>query len=304
MANFVIQKPLLAGTLDNLEKLRFPCLATPKVDGIRALRLGDDLLSRQFKQIRNQTIRRTLVSLLPEGSDGEIMVEGTFQDVSSSVMSSSGSEQFEGKFTYYWFDYVKNDPKKSYASRVEDIRQFVIDHPEVLQHPQATIIPLYPVTLTDMASVTAFEEQTLRDGFEGVMIRDPQGPYKMGRSGVKEGILLKLKKFSDAEATVTGVQELQHNLNEKTPDGVGSGKRSQKKSGLVAGGKLGSLTMVTNDGVTFNIGSGFTDKQRTELWHEKESLFGKIVKYKFFETGVKNAPRFPTFLGFRDPDDM
>lgn len=311
MADFVIKKPLLAGTLDDLEKLKFPCLATPKLDGIRALRLGGDLLSRTFKRIKNPTVQRILAALLPEGSDGEIMVDGSFQDVQRIVMSSSETDK---KFMYFWFDYVKDDAGKPYASRMDDMRSHIVAHPEVLQHPQAKIIPLYPVSLLDIPSVTLFEDAALVEGREGVIIRDPQGRYKMGRSSVPEGILLKLKKFSDDEATVTGCQELQHNQNEKVPDGTGAGKRSQKKSGKLAGGKLGALKMVTEAGVTFNIGSGFTDQQRVELWDARESLLGKIVKYKYFEDetdrkkflekGVKSAPRFPTFLGFRDPDDM
>ena len=300
----VVKKPLLAGTLKDLEKLKFPCLATPKIDGIRALRVNNDMISRQFKQIRNQTMRRILTDLLPEGSDGEIMVSGTFQDVTSCVMSASGSESFDRPFTFYWFDYVKDDPQKPYVSRIEDMRLYIGEHPEVLLHKQAKIIPLYPVTLSDVTAVTSFEEKALRDGFEGVMIRKPGGCYKMGRSSVPEGILLKLKRFSDAEGTVTGYQELQHNLNDKVVDDMGSSKRSHKISGMVAGGKLGALKVTTTDGVAFNIGSGFTDKQRIELWNEKETLKGRLVKYKYFETGSKNAPRFPTFLGFRHADDL
>jgi DNA ligase-1 len=34
------------------------------------------------------------------------------------------------------------------------------------------------------------------------------------------------------------------------------------------------------------------------------TLAGKIAKYKHFEVGVKEAPRFPVFLGFRNPLDM
>jgi hypothetical protein len=31
---------------------------------------------------------------------------------------------------------------------------------------------------------------------------------------------------------------------------------------------------------------------------------GKVVKYKSQPTGVKDKPRFPVFLGFRDVVDM
>ena len=57
-------------------------------------------------------------------------------------------------------------------------------------------------------------------------------------------------------------------------------------------------------GVEFSIGSGFTEEQRREIWNKKVELIGSIVKYKYFEVGVKDKPRFPIFLAFRDKKDM
>ena len=57
-------------------------------------------------------------------------------------------------------------------------------------------------------------------------------------------------------------------------------------------------------GVEFSIGSGFTEEQRREIWNKQVELIGSIVKYKYFEVGVKDKPRFPIFLGFRDKRDI
>ena len=68
---------------------------------------------------------------------------------------------------------------------------------------------------------------------------------------------------------------------------------------------LGSLKVIdVKTGLLFNIGSGFTANQRKELWKNKDKLLGKIVKYKYFDVSILNAPRFPIFLGFRDKEDM
>ena len=101
-----VTKPLLAGKVSHVKDVKLPCIATPKVDGIRALIINGQLISRTFKPIRNETIKNLLEKLLPEGSDGEIIVTGTFQDVSSTVMSASKGKEFKEQFTYYWFDYV------------------------------------------------------------------------------------------------------------------------------------------------------------------------------------------------------
>jgi DNA ligase-1 len=303
-----ISKPLLAGTIEDASKLKFPVYVTPKIDGIRALRIGDDLVSRQFKSIHNATMRKILSELLPQGSDGEILCGSTFQECSSAVMSISKGIDFELPFTFYWFDYVKDDTNKPYLERMEDMRQYIRDHPNVLLHPQAKIIPLYPTKIIDQEALNAFESTVLKENFEGVMVRKPEGPYKMGRSTEKEAILLKLKRFADAEATIVDVEEKMSNTNEKTKNEVGDTKRSQKKEGMVAADTLGSLVVVMKgkDGkeCKFSIGTGFNDALRDELWNKRNEIVGKIVKFKYFEMGSKDAPRFPVFLGFRDPDDM
>jgi ATP-dependent DNA ligase len=297
----IITQPLLAGKLPSVDKASFPCLATPKVDGIRAIRGKTGMLTRQKKPIPNKVINDLLSELLPEGADGEICVAGNFQGTTSAVMSASATDHVGTVF--YFFDYVKDDPAKPYVQRLEDMKDYLRDNPHVTVHPVVKVLPLFPVQMNSPSELLEYEVDVLKDGFEGVMIRKPEGPYKMGRSTAREGILLKLKQFEDAEAVVVGVCELNHNQNEKERNELGKGKRSSKKAGLVGGDTLGSL-LLKNDVCSFSVGSGFTDDQRKALWAEKDSLLGKVVKYRFQPVGVKTAPRFPTFLGFRDPSDM
>jgi DNA ligase-1 len=55
-------------------------------------------------------------------------------------------------------------------------------------------------------------------------------------------------------------------------------------------------------GVEFEIGTGFTEADRRELWVAPP--IGNLVKYKYFAYGVKDKPRHPVFLGFRSPIDL
>ena len=57
-------------------------------------------------------------------------------------------------------------------------------------------------------------------------------------------------------------------------------------------------------GVQFAIGSGFDDADREVYWQHRKKLVGRVVKYRYFPSGSKEKPRFPTFLGWRDPRDM
>lgn len=296
-----IAKPLLAATLENLDDVKFPCFVTPKIDGIRSLK-QQQMLSRTFKPIRNEVMNELLTLLLPEGADGEICIDNaSFQTTTSAVMT--GHKKYDEKFSYYWFDYVVDDPLKSYTDRVNDMKKYVDDHPHILDHEQVKIIPLFPIEINNIDELSRYERDVLAKGFEGVMIRKPDGKYKFGRSTLKEGILLKMKQFKDAEATIISMTAQQKNTNTKIKDNLGNMKRTSHKDGKVDKDTMGSIE-VDYDGVVFSIGTGFDDEQRKHFWDTKESLIGKIVKFKFFEMGTKDAPRFPVFLGIRDPDDM
>jgi len=293
---------MLAASLENIDSIKFPVYVTPKLDGIRCLKIDGNVVSRTFKPIRNAELAAAVKDLLPDGSDGELIMGGTFQNTTSMVMSADkmiGNE----KAYFYWFDYLVEDPKKSYLERMEDMKKFVEDHPEILTASPVKIVPLVPTEINTVEELVQYETKVLEQGFEGVMLRTAHGPYKFGRSTLKEGSLVKMKKFDDDEAIVIGFNELTKNTNEKTKDEFGYTKRSSHKSGKVDQDTLGSLGVNWN-GIHFSIGSGFTAEQRKEFWNNRDTLMGKIVKFKYFATGMKEAPRFPIFLGFRHPDDM
>jgi DNA ligase-1 len=63
-------------------------------------------------------------------------------------------------------------------------------------------------------------------------------------------------------------------------------------------GRLGAL-IVEWEGKLFNIGTGFTDAERIDIWNRKEQYHGKQAKFKYLPVGVKDLPRHPVFLGWR-----
>jgi len=298
-----IQKPLLAASFKKLSvsDLTFPVYATPKLDGIRALKIDGTIVSRTFKPIRNTTISNVLMSLLPDGSDGEILSGKTFQDSTSTVMSADAG--IGSGTTFFWFDYVKDDPDKGYLDRIADMKKFVDSHPEILKDSRVTIVPLIPKKIDTAEELNVFEQWCLDQGFEGVMVRNAGGKYKFGRSTEKEQILVKIKQFEDDEAVVIGVSALQTNVNDKKMNELGDMRRTSHKDGKIDLEMLGALDVEWN-GIRFGIGTGFDKDTREDLWKRRDSIIGKIVKFKYFSQGVKTAPRFPVFLGFRDENDM
>jgi DNA ligase-1 len=122
---------------------------------------------------------------------------------------------------------------------------------------------------------------------------------------MKEQYLTKIKRFSDSEAVIIDTEELMNNLNEATKDNFGRTERSSHKANLSGAGVLGALVVKDlTSGLTFRVGTGFDAEQRKTLWDLRTSLVGQVVKYKFFDIGVKELPRHPVYLGFRSKDDM
>jgi DNA ligase-1 len=286
-----IQKPLLAGNFDP-NKAKYPYISTPKIDGIRFLMVDGVAVSRTFKPIRNVYIQNLLSKHLPDGIDGELTSGDTFQSSTSAVMTIEG----EPEFKVWVFDYVNSDqPIQSYLTRISNI--------PFISHELSYEI-LTGVLIETHEELISYEEECLRNGFEGIMVRDPGGTYKFGRSTVNDNILLKVKRFLDDEAVLMEIHEKMSNQNPEEKDAFGNIKRSASLEGMVPTGVAGTLVVKTQDGMVFGIGSGLNDEMRVELWNHQEKYIGKLVKYKYFPQGVKELPRHPVFLGFRDADDI
>jgi DNA ligase-1 len=293
----MITKPMLAVAAEDLEKIVFPVLCSPKLDGIRALKINGKLLSRSFKPIPNDFIRTMVEHVLPDGVDGELLVGHTFHESSSGVMSQDGQPNFQ----YAMFDYVAGALNKPFIDRLADLKAMLESSSLMGKH--FTIVSHTIVSCVN--DLIALEQQMVDQGYEGLMIRSLRGPYKCGRSTAKEGYLLKLKRFEDSEAIILDYEEQMHNTNEAKKDVLGRTERSTAKDGLIPKGVLGTIIVRDiHSGVEFKIGTGFDDIQRAKFWKERSSLPGRLVKYKYQPSGVKEAPRFPTFLSLRHQDDL
>lgn len=294
-------KPMLAAKTPGPEFDLFrngPVLASVKVDGIRALVKDGVVLSRSLKPIPNRHVQRLFGRPGLEGFDGELVVGPSYgQDVMQRTTSGVMSPDGEPDVRYFVFD--KFDiPGIGYNGRLTRVAAIQA----VLQAHMVTVLP--HTLIEDQAALDAFEAKALREGYEGCMIRDPHGAYKFGRATAREGGLTKIKRFEQSEAVVIGFEERMHNGNEATVDHLGHTKRSSHQANKTGRGDLGALVCMV-EGVGFNIGTGFTDAQRAEFWHNRDALVGRLVSYRHFAAaGVKDAPRFPVFVGFRDARDL
>jgi DNA ligase-1 len=287
-------KPMLAATIDDITALPYPILASPKLDGIRCVILDGKAVSRNLKPIPNNHIRKTLEKLAGKfGLDGEIMIRGDFNQVQSAVMAEDG----EPDFYYAVFD-LHSHGHELFEKRVEQLSKIVkkIGDPRIQE--------LVQIVITSPKDLMEYEEEVLRDGYEGLIVRRGDTSYKYGRSTVREGKLMKLKRFLDDEATVFGFEPLYENNNTPTKNALGRTERSSHQENLTATESLGALHVRLKNGKEFKIGTGFDDATRQLIWSRSKALKGKLVKFKYQELSADGIPRFPVYLGFRDVRDL
>ena len=308
-------KPMLAKDGD-LDKIKWPQVGQIKLDGIRASVVNGRLVSRTLKLIPNQEIQAALGCPEFEGLDGELIVgdpaaEDCYRRTTSFVMSESKTGE---PWTYRVFDLW--DSPDEFTRRYAALEDAVEGWMSSNTSGRIKLVP--SVVLPNVAALEAFEAEALAAGHEGVILRDPNARYKFGRSG-KTGPLLKVKRFIDFEAEVIGVYEEMHNANEAKTNALGRTERSSHAAGKVGKGTLGGLVLRAingpSEGIEFRCGTGFDAAQRLALWSEAFGvdtslagfpatgmigLNGRIAKIKSFPIGVKDKPRHPVFLGWRD----
>lgn len=293
-------KTMLAGKAPHAGELKYPLLASPKLDGVRCHILDGTAVSRNLAPFKNAQVQQMFSRPEFSGLDGELMLgDPTDHDVFRRTQSLTSSHNSVGSgLRLFVFDDF-TDPSRSFHERYQIACRRVIGRVQLMKVPHSLI--------HNAEQLNHYEAGAIEEGYEGIMVRALDGRYKYGRSTPREGWLLKVKRFEDSEAVIDDAEELQHNKNEKTLVQSRKAKRNHQKAGMVAGGVMGALVVRDiHSGVQFNIGTGFDAAERVELWakHLRGDLVGQVVKYRYFPTGSKDKPRFPSFVGFRDEGDM
>jgi DNA ligase-1 len=147
------------------------------------------------------------------------------------------------------------------------------------------VIPQVEVDLDGYVGELQFKEfnqKAIDEGYEGIMIKDVDAKYECKRSVS----WLKMKPFIEVSLAIVDIEE-------------GTGKNEGRLGALICEGE--------DDGKTIrvNVGSGFTDDQRSEFWADKDNLAGQVIEIRA-DAATKNQDseevyslRFPRFLRFR-----
>ncbi|KAI5122801.1 hypothetical protein M0805_000144 [Coniferiporia weirii] len=232
-----------------------------KLDGVRVLWDGKRMLSRLGNAF---TPPKWFIENFPEDVtlDGELFGgRGQFQST-VSIVKTPNTPRWED-ITFQLFD-VPSMGNEPFEDRYNWLKSTFMRLSGERKERHVTVVEHLKAKSREHVLETLKEVEQL--GGEGLMLRKPESQYERCRSST----LQKIKTFYDAEAKVTG----------HVP---GKGKNK---------GILGALSCVMASGKTFNVGTGFSDKQR-----RNPPRVGMIITYRFQELTLDGVPRFPSFIG-------
>jgi DNA ligase 1 len=273
-SNLEVPKPMLAKTFDDqfkrVKEWRY-ILLQRKLDGNRVLvntKTGK-LYSRQRKEITSipglgEEVARAFEGTAVEWADGELFSPLlTFNEIQSIIRKSNSVDSRSASITFHCFDVVSD------ASF--DSRRFILDALPISN--RVKVVQTETLKSYSVADIEEKNKQYVSEGYEGVILRNPDAPYEQKRSGS----LIKYKTFYDDEYKVIGW------VSEKNNSGL-----------------LGAAVCETATGDVFNARPAMSEVEKALIWDHKEKYVGQLATIKFQERDPKtHIPRFPVLKGFR-----
>jgi len=269
----------------------------PKLDGVRVLTVVDFESRTVVQYTRNGKVLENfshITDYLLENIDnfgrsyvldGEV-VSRSFQDLMKQVHRKDDVQAGDARLCL--FDIIPLSEFKQGRSVMGQRRrsEFLNNFKNIFADSgHIEIIPQIEVNLDEFLGEIEYKDynkKAIADGFEGIMIKDPDAKYQCKR----DVAWLKQKPFIEVSLAVTSVEE-------------GTGRNQGKLGALVCEG--------VDDGkkIVVNVGSGLTDDQRAEFWMAKDSLIGQVVEVRADAATQSQdsadlwSLRFPRFLRFR-----
>ena len=280
-----------------LSALHYPVVGSPKLDGFRCVIDGEPKTS-SMKSWPNPYIKDYLSQSQFHGLDGEILVGlpnsiDAFHNTSGPVRRHYGEPDFK---LYVFDDWTRGD--EAYQVRWLDNYSIPTDDRIVLLQQKILYTP---------EEVIAFDNEMLKIGYEGAMIRSLTGIYKDKRCSLNEQIILKRKPFVECEAQVVKVLEGKQNNNEAKMNEAGQMRRGYSAANMIPNGTFGSFVLRANpweETFSSGLGLGFTAEDKQKVWNNREDYIGRIVTIKYQKYGSRDAPRIPSVIKIRPKWDL
>ena len=266
--------PMLAQDYNkHKNKVEFPCFIQPKLDGYRMVYYDGKMYSRNGKEysiLQNTKLAEELKHV-PFVLDGELYVHNKlrFEDygiLRKQKLSKDATKEQEvlNQMEYHVYDIITND---NYETRLNKLNNFA-------EQVRFRYIKFVQTEIcNDEKDIERYNEEFLKDGYEGSIVRNSKGLYK---TKYRSYDLLKNKKFDDAEFEIVDFTDEADVLNK--------------------GDNVIVWICKTKEGKVFNVPSKGTREERTKLFNEGKKYIGKLLSVQYFGLTSDGVPRFPKSL--------
>lgn len=272
---------LAPNELPDITKVKYPIYLQPKLDGYRCVYKGGLLYSRKGKPFGNKNLPLHFKSLFEVSDhvlDGELYVHGISFNVLQTILNTEDAP-LPATLKYVVYDclpakdWEQQKTKVTYEVRLKNLREVlnnqIADYKKVIDIPNDLVN-------TSGEAVDLYKEY-LKKGYEGAMLKAPDGLYKWKRTTVRSGEMLKVKPFKTEDLVVTEIFDGEGNF-----------------TGMAGG------VVVDFNGNSVRVGSGFDVATRKEMAKTPSNYIGRVAEVKFFEVTEEGSLRFPTFVTWRE----
>jgi DNA ligase-1 len=250
-------------------------IVQPKIDGVRMMVTKTKKTSRTGKLMENlihlDDDLQKCFALYPNiVLDGELFTfDLPFEDISGCARQTKNvNTEKVNKLQYYVFDcYFPDETQLGFQDR------FNILNSIFSKYKFSKIILVETEKLN--STVDVMHEKYINEGYEGLMVRNSDGKYKLNYRSVD---LQKYKCFTDDEYTIIDVKEASGN-DKGTAIFVCKDKKSNE---------------------TFSVRPRGSRELRSLYWNESQKFINKQLTVRFQNLTENGLPRFPVGIAIRD----
>lgn len=276
-----VKKPMLCKVYDpdDSKSQNIKWLASKKLDGLRcsiymkngelhtASRGGQDYDVAAYYILTDAYIKKLLTDNPNLILDGELYCHGWDLQKISGLGRLEKLHKDHTKLRFHCYDIV--DETKPFKERWEFLKS--------LKLPWNTLLTIEEhVEIKNDADINVLHDKWVAEGYEGLVLRDPDQSYKCGG---RDRRMQKVKKFSDLDAVILGISE---------------GLRDEDFV----------FRMQLDNGIEFEA-KPIGDRALKKWYRENlDSIIGELGTVKYFNITPDGKPNLPVFLRVRDKKDI
>ena len=300
--------------------------ASTKLDGVRLIIKSGKLFTRSLKPLPNKQLNDKFEPLRSYTEnylimlDGEIYAEGVpFGLIISCCMTQDYTDKkairsWENLCNEYEVDYTRKDVLNLLKFYIFDCVELgaysdrfsnrYACYTVIAKRNPDLITRVYQRIAFNADEVRTMFKNVLKCGYEGLMLKSFDCPYKFGRSTIKEGTVYKIKPYISVDERIVGITQatVVNPDAPRTVNELGRTVTSKLKENRILIPRAACF-IVNYEGHKLEVAIGQTEAVRDDIWKNPSNFIGKIIEFKGLVIGSKDVPRHAIMVRFREELD-